>query len=315
MRLVVTGAGGFVGTALCRAAEVQGHEVLRVTRSHGQGSSGSATVEAIDGQTDWGHLLDGADAVIHLAARVHVLRESAKDPLAAFRKVNVDGTRRLAERAASAGVRRLVLVSSIKVLGEETVAAPFGPESVPAPQDHYGQSKLEAEAALRDVATRYGLETVILRPPLVHGPGAGGNLRRLMGLIRQGVPLPFAGIENRRSLIGVDNLVSALIHSSGVSAAAGQILLIADQPPPSTPGLIRILADAMALPARLFSVPAPALRLLGRLAGRSEEVGRLTGSLEVDDRRTRALLQWTPPVTLEAGLREMARAYLMEHVG
>ncbi len=297
MRLVVTGASGFVGRVLCVAAARAGHEVLRVVRRAETGRAGAACVLEIDGNTDWGTALRGADAVLHLAARVHVMRESAADPLAAFRAVNVEGTRRLAQAAADARVPRIVLVSSIKAAEAD---------------DPYGQSKLEAEQAVREVGERRGVEWVVVRPPLVHGPGVGGNLRRLMGLIRRGVPLPFGGVQNRRSLVGVENLAGLLLQCATAPQAVGRTLLVADQPPVSTPDLIRMLAASMGRPARLWSVPTGMLEVLGRLAGRSEEVGRLVGSLEVDDSMTRALLGWAPLRTLEEGIGAMARAFAQE---
>ncbi|MEO8636434.1 MAG: NAD-dependent epimerase/dehydratase family protein [Gemmatimonadales bacterium] len=309
MRLVVTGAGGFVGMVMSRTAEAEGHEVVRVVRRGGSASPGLEIVGEIDGRTDWGDVVDGADVVIHLAARVHVLREYAKDPLAAFRAVNVEGTRRLAEAAATRGVRRLVLVSTIKVLGESTSGTPFRPDDPLAPGDPYAQSKLEAELALRQVSERAGLEVVIVRPPLVHGPGVGGNLRRLMALIRSGVPLPFGGVRNRRSLVGVQNLAALLLRAATVPQAAGQTLLVADQPAISTPALVRLMAESMGRPARLWPLPAGVLTGLARLTGRVAEVERLVGSLEVDDQPSRALLAWTPPHTLEEGIGEMVSAF------
>lgn len=300
MRLVVTGASGFVGKVLCADAERAEHEVVRVVRRAGSEPAGVVVIGEIDGSTDWGTVLRGADAVLHLAARVHVMRESARDPLGAFRAVNVEGTRRLAGAAADAGVPRMVLVSSIKAAVAE---------------DPYGQSKLEAERVLEEVGERRGLEWVVVRPPLVHGPGVGGNLRRLMGLIGRGVPLPLGGVQNRRSLVGVENLTGLLLLCATAPEAAGQTLLVADQPAVSTPELIRMLATCMGRPARLWSVPTGALRTLGRLAARTEEVERLVGSLEVDDARTRALLGWAPRWTLEEGLEAMVQAFDRERQG
>lgn len=309
MRLAVTGANGFVGAALCRSAGEAGSEVVRIVRRTGTNETQTKVVGEIDGRTDWRNVLRGVDAVVHLAARVHVMRETAADPLMAFRATNVVGTRRLAEAAAAAGVRRLILVSTIKVLGEAMAARPFVPDDPPAPADPYSQSKLEAEAAVREVSERAGLEVVIVRPPLVHGPGVGGNLRRLMSLIRMGVPLPFGGVRNRRSLVGVENLSALLLHAAIVPQAAGQTLLVADQPPLSTPALVRLIAARMGRPPRLWSVPAGLLRGLGRLTGRAAEVERLVDSLEVDDRQSRDLLGWSPRLTLEEGIGAMVDAF------
>ncbi len=297
MRLVVTGASGFVGSVMCRSAEAEGHDVVRVVRRAASGSPGLAVIGEIGGRTDWRGVLDGADVVVHLAARVHVLRESESDPLKAFRAVNVEGSRRLAEAAAAGGVRRMILVSSIKAVDH------------PSPRDPYARSKLEAELTVREVSERSGLELVIVRPPLVHGPGVGGNLYRLMTLIRLGIPLPLGGVRNLRSLVGVQNLAAMLLRAASVPQAAGRTLLVADQPALSTPALVRLLAECMGRPSRLVFLPSAALTTLGRLMGRAAEVERLVGSLEVDDQDSRLLLDWKPPRTLEEGIRDMVSAF------
>lgn len=293
-RWLVTGASGFVGRALVATLAADGEAVRGASRRPLPSGIPSVQVGALGPDTDWSAALREIDVVVHLAARVHVMREQERNPLEAFREVNVAGTGALAAQAAAAGVRRLVFVSSIKAAVAE---------------DPYGQSKLEAERVLQEVGERRGLQWVVVRPPLVHGPGAGGNLRRLMGLICRGVPLPFGGVKNRRSLVGVENLAALLRLSGTAPQAAGQTLLVADQPAVSTPDLIRMLAASMGRPARLWSVPASVLRGMGWLAGRSEEVERLTGSLEVDDSRTRALLGWAPRRTLEEGLGAMVQAF------
>jgi nucleoside-diphosphate-sugar epimerase len=312
MKLAVTGADGFVGTVLCRSAEAEGHEVVRVVRRAKAGRTGVLAIGEIDGRTDWHGALRGCETVIHLAARVHVMRERARDPLAAFRSVNVDGARRLAQAAAAQGIRRLLVVSTIKVLGERTTGTPLGPNNEPAPADPYAQSKLEGEIAVQEVSCATGLETVIVRPPLVSGPGVGGNLRRIMGLVQRGVPLPFKGIENRRSLVSVHNLASVLLQAAREPGAAGQKLLVADQPALSTADLVRLIAHSMGRRPLLWSVPPGLLRFAGRMVGRGEEVERLVSSLEVDDRETRTLLRWTPPWTTEEGIRAMVAAFGME---
>ncbi len=312
MRLVVTGANGFVGTALGRAAAEAGHVVVRAVRRACTNEAEERAVGDIDGRTDWQDVLHGAGAVVHLAARVHVMRENVSDPMAAYRATNVDGTRRLAEAAVEAGVRRLVFVSTVKVLGEATTGRPFGPGDPPAPADPYARSKVEAEEVVREVAERSGLEAVIVRPPLVHGPGVGGNLRRLMRLIRMGVPLPLGGVQNHRSLIGVHNLTMLLLHAAIVPQAGGRTLLVADEPPLSTPALIRLMAERMGRPARLWSAPVGSLRGFGRLIGQAAVVGRLVDSLVVDDRQTRELLGWSPPLTLEEGVGAMVSAFQRE---
>jgi nucleoside-diphosphate-sugar epimerase len=232
------------------------------------------------------------------------MRETGADPMAAFRQVNVAGTRRLAEAAATMGVRRLVYLSSIKVNGDSTLAsAMFSHDDMPAPEDPYGVSKWEAEVALQEVATDFSLEIVIVRPPLVYGPGVKANFLRLVRLVRNGVPLPLGSVKNKRSLVSLDNLVDLLIRCTEHPAAAGQTLLASDGQDLSTPELIRGLAAAMGRSARLLPVPPAMLRLGGRLTGRMDEVERLIGSLQVDIEHTCQTLNWTPPVPVAEGLR------------
>lgn len=254
--------------------------------------------------TDWTTVLNGVDCVVHLAARAHVMDDSAPEPLAAYREVNVAGTRRLAEQAAAAGVRRLVMVSSIKVNGERTApGAPFLFSDPPAPEDAYGLSKWEAEQALWLVAAETGLEVVVVRPPLVYGPGARGNFQRLLRWVARGLPLPLGAVENRRSLVALDNLVDLLRVCIDHPAATGQTFLVSDGEDLSTPELIRRLAAAMGRKPRLLPVPPALLRLGGWLLGRSGEVARLLGSLQVDIAHTREILGWTPPISVQEGLR------------
>lgn len=310
-RWLVTGASGFVGRSVCDALIGRGEEVRQATRRPALSATASQVVVGEVGPTtEWGPALDGVDFVVHLAARVHVLRDASPDPLGAFREVNVHGTRRLAQQAAAAGVRRIVLTSTVKVLGEGTHGRPFSHDDPPAAQGSYALSKWEAELALREVGWASGVEIVIVRPPLVHGPNVGGNLRRLMRHILLGRPIPVGAIDNRRNIVGVANLASLLIHVATAPAAAGQSLLVADQPAVSTAALVSRLAQAMSLTPRIWSVPPWWLRGVGFLAGRSGEVERLIGSLEVDDGHTRSLLEWRPPLTLEAGLQQMAAEYV-----
>lgn len=312
MHLLVTGANGFVGRTLCAEAERRGHAVRGAVRSAAQtaGSMDMAVVGDIDGHTDWRAALHDIDVVIHLAARVHVMKESADDPLAEFRRVNVEGTENLARQAAEAGVKRLVYVSSIKVNGEETTDGHVYRETdPPAPQDPYGISKLEAEQALHRVAAETGLEVVIVRPPLVHGPGVKGNFAQMLRVLATGIPLPLASVRNRRSLIFLDNLVDALMLCATHPAAAGQTWLVSDGEDISTPELLHRLGAAMGHPARLFPCPPVLLRLAGRITGKSAQVERLLGSLQVVSARIRRELGWHPPVTLQQGLQRTAEWY------
>jgi len=312
MKVLVTGANGFVGSALVakmRARGLAARCAVRVATER-EGCADSVTVGDIDGHTDWHAALQGIDVVIHLAARVHVMRESATDPLAAFRIVNVQGTENLARQAAAAGVKRLVYVSSIKVNGEETVSGhAYRETDPPAPQDAYGISKWEAEQALHRVAAETGLEVVIVRPPLVYGPGVRGNFVQMLRVLAKGIPLPFASVRNQRSLICVTNLADALIACATHPAAAGQTYQVSDGEDISTPELLRRLGAAMGRPARLLPCPPALLKLAGRLTGRSAQVERLLGSLQIDSARIRRELGWHPPYTLQQGLQETAEWY------
>lgn len=308
-RLLVTGASGFVGAAVCAGAAERGMAVVRASRAARATEAGWVSVGEVGPDTDWAGALRGAEVVVHLAARTHVLREDAPNPLAAYRRVNVLGTRRLAEQAALAGVRRFVFVSSIKVNGEETTGTPFREGDPPRPEDAYGQSKLEAEAVLRRVATGAGMEVVIVRPPLVHGPGVGGNLRRLLQLVARGIPLPLASIENRRSLVGRDNLAALLLEVATHPAAAGRLFLAADEPALSTPELVRQLAAGIGVTARLWPAPVGLVRGALSLLGGNNIARRLTASLVVDGSLASRTLGWRPPLSLEEGLATMARWY------
>ena len=270
----------------------------------------SVRIASIDGTTEWEEALSGVDSIVHLAARVHMLRDDTPDPLNAYREVNVEGTGRLAQAAASAGVRRLVFLSSVKAMAEHSGARPLIEDDPPCPADPYGISKREAEEALEQIAEQSGLETVILRPPLVYGPGVKGNFLTLLRLCDKGLPLPLGAVQNRRSLIFVGNLTSAIHNALTRPEAAGRTYLVADGEDVSTPELIRRLAQALGRKARLLAVPPAWLRTGGRLVGRAEEVERALSSLAVDAARIRNELNWTPPVTLDEGLRRTAEWYL-----
>jgi nucleoside-diphosphate-sugar epimerase len=247
--------------------------------------------------------------VFHLAARTHVLRETARDAFAEYRRINVEGTRSLAQAAAHAGVRRMVFLSSIKVNGERTMDLPFDESAKPQPEDAYGVSKWEAEQALIRVTSEEGPESVILRPPLVYGPGVKGNFLRLMHWTARGVPLPLASVDNRRSMIAVDNLADALVTAGTSPAAAGKTYLVSDGVDVSTPGLIRAIADALRVRPRLFPCP-PSLLLMGATAlGKREEIRRLTGSLQIDSSKIRRDLAWMPHLQSADGLLRTAQWY------
>lgn len=311
MNLLVTGAAGFVGVPLCIEAASRGHGVCRAVRTAIAGdAAGQCAVGDIGARTDWRAALQGIDVVIHLAARVHVMHETAADPLVAFREVNVAGTENLARQAAQAGVKRLVYVSSIKVNGESTLAGQaFREDDSPRPQDAYGISKLEAEQVLRRVEAETGLEVVIVRPPLVYGPGVKGNFARMLNALQRGIPLPLASVDNRRSLIYVGNLVDALLACAVHAQAAGRTYLVCDGADVSTPALLRMLGEEMSRPAHLFACPPWLLMGAASLAGKRGQAERLLGSLSVDGGRIRRELDWQTPFTLQQGLGKTAQWY------
>jgi len=305
-RVVVTGASGFVGQALCAELLRRGHSVRAALRqiegfSALEKGAEPVVVGAINAATDWKAALAGCDVIIHLAARVHVMDEKASDPLAEFREVNTEGTLNLARQAAQSGVRRFVFISTIKVNGEGR-DEPYQETEVPKPEDAYAISKWEAEQGLLRIAADTGLEVVILRPPLVYGPGVKANLMRLMQWVKKGWPLPLGAIRNRRSLLYLGNFVDAIRLCVEHSDAAGQTFLLDDDEPVSTPDLVRALARAMGRPARLLAVPVGVLELAGALFGKRAAVARLAGSLYVDSSLIRSRLGWTPPYSMEAGL-------------
>jgi len=319
-RVLVTGASGFVGSKLCqKLGELNVHVVAAVRRTPVERNQSdefysSVTVGDILESTDWSSALTQVDTVIHLAARVHVMNDAVADPLTEFRRVNTGGTEHLARSAAASGVQRLIFVSSIKVNGEATRGVhKFSEADTPSPQDPYGVSKWEAEQALHRVADETGLEVVIVRPPLVYGPGVRGNFAQMLAVISKRIPLPLGSVANRRSLIYVGNLVDALITCSTHPAAAGQTYLVSDGSDISTTDLLRQLASGMGVSPRLFPCPQSILQLAGKLAGKSPQVERLLGSLRVDSDKMRTDLNWVPPYSLQQGLQETAKWYRTQY--
>lgn len=317
--VLVTGGSGFIGRAVQGRLLRDGMMRVRgATRRSGASSSGVETVIVgeLGPTTDWTEAVRGVDVVIHTAARVHVMRESAMDPLAEFRRVNVAGTIALGRQAAAAGVRRLVFISSIKVNGEHTVTGrPYRPEDIPAPVDPYGVSKREAEDGLRAIATETGMEVVIIRPVLVYGPGVKGNFRSMMRWLRKGIPLPLGAVHNQRSLVALDNLVDLISTCATHPSAANQVFLVSDGEDLSTTDLLRRTAAALGGSARLIPVPSTMLRAACRLLGRPDAAQRLCDSLQVDMSRTRDLLGWTPPQRVDDAFRQTAQHFLEQQAG
>lgn len=315
-KILVTGGTGFVGRALLerlsicpdlralawirRTNAVLPAKAIPVVRSYSQAFAAGSPAEQID-------------TIVHCAARVHVMEEAAKDPLAEFRKVNVDLTLELARSALAAGAKRFIFISSVKVNGESTVlGAPFTAHDLPRPADPYAQSKLEAEVALRNLAVETGLEVVIIRPPLVYGPGVKGNFRAMMRVLAAGLPLPLGKVDNKRSLVALDNLIDLIVICIDHPAAANQTLMVSDGEDLSTSELLRRLATALGRHAKLLSIPESWLDRGARLLRREGAHARLCGTLQVDMRETCSLLDWTPPVRVDDGLRHAAQAFLRE---
>jgi nucleoside-diphosphate-sugar epimerase len=305
MRVLITGANGFIGSQLTPFLNSKGYTLVPTGNFELRSVPGFKVVESIDLNTDWKELLREVDAVVHLAARVHVMQESAGDPLMKFRRVNVEGTESLARQAAEMGVRLFIFMSSIKVNGEETEGKPFQSTDPPNPRDPYAISKLEAEQILRQIESQTNMEVCIIRPPLVHGPGVKGNLATLVRLVRLGIPLPFGAVKNSRSLVGVSNLCSLIARCLTHPASRGATFLVSDGFDISIPYLIRELGRQVGRPTLLFPLPVSALHGLMRFFGKQEGFRRLCSSLQVDMTLTCQSLEWAPPVPLQEGLKEM----------
>lgn len=309
--VLTTGAQGFVGRALCAALPQRGYEVRAAVRAANERATGEIGVGEIGESTNWTAALAGVDSVVHLAARVHVMRDSAAHPLSEYRRVNVLGTLNLARQAAASGVRRFVFVSSVKVNGESTrPGRPFMADDLPAPTDPYGISKHEAEEGLRELARNTGLQVVIIRPVLVYGRGVKANFLSMMRWLHRGAPLPLGAIHNRRSLVALDNLVDLIITCLEHPAAANQTFLVSDNEDLSTTQLLRRLSQPLGRPARLLPVPPAILIGMAALLGKQAAVRRLCGSLQVDISKTRALLNWTPSISVDEGLSRAVQGYL-----
>ena len=313
MRVMVTGANGFIGLALCKKMLDKGWMVKGVVRSTKYlnlfpDGIDIVQIRSVAGDFDWSKALINIDVIVHLAARVHVSRDSISNPLNAYRHVNVSGTERLAREAAAAKVRRFIFISSVKVHGKGSYD-PYTERDTPGPLDPYGISKWEAEQALHEIAFDSGMEVVILRPPLVYGPGVKANFQSLLKVVDLGIPLPFANVKNRRSLIYIGNLVDVIIVCINHGKAAGQTYLVSDGDDVATPELIRQIAYAFEKPKRLFPFPLILASLMSKFLDRSMSINRILGSLTVDSSKIRSELNWRPPYTMSQGLKETANWY------
>lgn len=308
--ILITGASGFVGNGLTRALVEKGQPVVAsVRRLPSQALLQHnklrwVDVGSINRQTNWQPALQGARILVHCAARVHAMRERVADSLTAYRDVNVEGTLNLARQAAAAGVHRFLFLSSVKVNGESTVpGSVFFADDLPAPNDPYGVSKMEAEEGLREIAAETGMEVVIIRPPLIYGPGVKANFASLQRAVQCGWPLPLGAVHNKRSLLGLDNLVDFIIVCITHDRASNQTFLVSDGHDLSTTELVRGMAQSAGVPARLLPVPVWALQAGASLLGKGDAVQRLCGNLQVDMSKARSALGWVPPVSVEEGLR------------
>lgn len=311
--VLITGATGFVGTALCKRMVIEKWAVRASVRSLEKAKSLPEKIEivetnAIGPDTDWSKALVDVEAILHLAGRVHVIEDLSSDSLAEYRKVNTAGTVKLAREAASSGVRLFVFISTIKVNGEGKLT-PYTEEDVPEPKDPYGLSKWEAEKQLKSIADETGMKVVIIRAPMIYGPGVRANFFRLLQSVDKGVPLPVAGIKNKRSMIYLGNLVDLIIKCLAYKGTGKSIYLVSDGYDVSTPELVRQIAKSLGKPQRLLYVPLFMLRLGGLLTGKASAIERLASSLYVDSSKIRKELNWKPPFTLEQGFKETAQWY------
>ena len=312
-KICVTGANGFVGKFLCNVLKSSDKSVRGFVRTLDTSTNLSkveyVSVGDMRSEINWKKHLNGFDCIIHCAGKAHVMNE--KKETNTYRQINTEATKVLAEQAAYSGVKRFIFLSTIKVNGESTVNndqnSIFKSTDIPNPQDAYSKSKLEAENFLWEIASKTNLEIVIVRLPLVYGNGTKGNLARLIKLINSSIILPFSGINNKRSLVGIDNLVDLLIRCIDSPFAAGKTFLISDDKDLSTPDLIKLIASSMGKKARLFPFPIFLLKFLGFILGRSKEINRLVGSLRIDNSYTKKTLEWSPPLSVEEGIRRMVQ--------
>lgn len=299
--LLVTGATGFVGRAV--ATELNPQQLRLLSRRDPCIAEAKFCQAEISRSDDYSIHLENVDVIVHAAARVHVMADAAADPLEEYRAINVAGTLNLARQAAAAGVKRFIFLSSIKVNGESTLnGKPFGYDDVPKPEDAYGISKAEAEAGFKQIAAETGMEVVIIRPPLVYGPGVKANFAAMLKMAEKNLPLPLGAIHNKRSLVALDNLVDLIVTCIDHPKAANQTFLVSDDQDVSTTELLKLMTRAAGKKPWLLPVPMSWLKLAGKLTGKQAVIDRLCGNLQVDISHTKQTLGWTPPVTVEEGI-------------
>lgn len=309
-KILVTGANGFVGSALVRALSKLEFRAVAAIRKKSPGLSDSldyVEVGDLSPQQDWSQFLHDIDSVIHLAARVHIMGDESTDALDIYRRTNTDSTLNLARQAAEAGNRRFIFLSSIKVNGESTNGRPpFSERDICQPSDPYAISKYEAEIGLRDISEETGMEVVIIRPPLIYGPGVKGNFVRMMNLVSKGVPLPLGAVRNQRSLLAMENLVDFLIVCLNHPKAANETFLLSDGEDLSTTELIQKLAHSQGKNARLIPIPVKLMRFASVITGKKDVADRLFGSLQISSDKARQLMNWKPAIDMDGQLRKMS---------
>ncbi|NBA80841.1 NAD-dependent epimerase/dehydratase family protein [Pseudomonas putida] len=313
MKVLVTGAGGFVGKALCKrleaADDIEVIGAVRTLPAQPYGACSLVAVGDIDGHTDWSQALAGVSVVVHLAARAHVLNEQSRDPREAFRRVNVEGALALFQQAIDCGLKRFVFISSIGVVGGSTEGKPFTETMPPAPHADYAHSKYEAEEALKALSKSSGVELVIVRPPLVYAAHAPGNFARLLKLVALGVPLPFGGVMNQRSMVALENLVDFITLCVRHPAAAGETFHVSDDEDVSLPQMLKLLGRGMGRNVLLLPVPTGLMALGAQLLGKKNLYTQLCGSLRVDSTKSRSLLGWQPPISAEIALLQAGASF------
>lgn len=312
-KVLVTGANGLVGNSLVTKLLEDKKVIAGVRKDREYSFPGIEMTRYPDiaKNTDWSQILESIGVIVHTAARVHVIVDDVDDPLTEFRRVNVDGTLNLARQAATAGVGRFIFISSIKANGEMTLSNfPFKPDDAPTPCDPYGISKLEAENGLMKIARETGMEVVVIRPPLVYGPGVKANFQKMIHWLNKGVPLPLGSIHNKRTLVALDNLVDLINTCIDHPAAANQVFLAGDDEDVSTTLLLQKVGDALGKPARLIKVSPKLIKIGAAMLGKSDTANRLLGNLQVDISKARELLGWEPPVTVDEGIKKAVEGFL-----